>query len=79
MTNKLRKKEFMEKYEYSPSTYQKRMALLRNTPIFREAYERVTSQEVWINIDIYDKFLSYLAHNRGRTRKVTPEEYLKGA
>lgn len=67
----------MEKYHCSPSTYQQRMKVLKETNIFREAYERVTGQEVWINTELYDKFLSYLAHNRNRTRKTKPEEFLK--
>lgn len=75
--SKLSKKQFMKKYEYSPSRYQRRMKLLKETHIFKDAYERVTGQEVWINTELYDMFLSYMAHNRGRTRKTSPEEFIQ--
>ncbi|WP_265162084.1 hypothetical protein [Enterococcus faecium] len=35
------------------------MSELKNTAIFSAAYERVTGQEVWINTELYDKFLSF--------------------
>ncbi|MGO3609918.1 MAG: hypothetical protein ACTIOL_09265 [Enterococcus sp.] len=73
---KLSKKQFMEKYGYSRSTYQRRMTMLKATPIFCDAYEMVTKKEVTIDTELYDKFRSYLAHNRLRTRKTSPEQFL---
>lgn len=74
---KLSKKEFMEKYNYAPSTYQRRMKVLKNTEIFRDAYEVITAKEISINIEIYEDFRSFLAYNRNRTRKISPKEFLK--
>lgn len=73
---KLSKKDFIKKYKYSLSTYQSRMSELKKTDIFSAAYERVTGKEVWINTELYDKFLSYKAYNRLRTRKVKPKDFL---
>lgn len=74
---KLKKQDFVKKYNYSPSTYQRLMSELKNTEIFSAAYERVTGQEVWINTELYDKFLSFKSYNRLRTRKVTPKEFIE--
>lgn len=67
----------MAKYGYSKSTYQRRMKELKNTEIFNRAYERVTGQEIWINTELYEKFLSYKSFNRNRTRKVSPKDFLE--
>lgn len=74
---RLTKKEFMKKYNYSPSTYQRRMAKLKGMPIFCEAYKRSTAKEVWIDIELYEKFLDFLAYNRLLTQKISPEKFLK--
>lgn len=76
MANWLSKQEFMEKHNYSSSTYFRRMQELKNTSIFRKAYRRVTSIEVAIDDDLYEVFLSYKAANRLRNRKIKPDEFL---
>lgn len=73
------KQEFMAKYGYSKSKYQRRMSRLKDTAIFCEAYIRPSRQEVRINVELYEKYLKYLDYNRLLTRKVSPEEFMKNA
>lgn len=54
--NILTKKEFMEKKGYSESTYVRRMKKFK-VPKYRGGYIAVTSQEVYINIEIYERFM----------------------
>lgn len=71
------KKDFMQKYGYSKSTWQRRMAELKTTPIFNKAYIAVTSQDIWIDEELYQKFMAYKSANRLRKRKIKPAEFLK--
>ncbi|WP_165006063.1 MULTISPECIES: hypothetical protein [unclassified Enterococcus] len=74
---KMRKKEFMKAYNYSASTYQRRMSELKSTPLFCRAYERVTGQEIWSDTKLCDIFLSFKAYNKIRTRKISPQKFIE--
>lgn len=76
MNKTLSKNEFLEKYKYSESTYQRRMSKLKNTEIFCDAYIRPTSREVRIDVELYEQFLRYESCNRILTRKVSPATFL---
>lgn len=75
--NYIGKSEFKKKYGYSESTYQRRLAKLKNTQYFCKAYKRPTSQEVRIDTDLYDLFLDFESYNRLLTRKIKPIDFLK--
>lgn len=60
----LSKEDFMNKYAKSESKYNSRITELREHPDFREAYISPSNKEVWIDEDIYQKFLIWKHENR---------------
>lgn len=56
MNGALPKIEFKEKYGYSESTYHRRMNLFKKSD-FKQGYIAPTSNEVYVDIDLYDQFL----------------------
>lgn len=63
MNGLLSKKDFKEKYNYSESTYHRRMNLFRKSK-FRQGYIAPTSNEVYVDIDLYEKFLKAQSDER---------------
>lgn len=63
MNGTLSKVEFKEKYKYSESTYHRRMNLFKKSK-FRQGYIAPTSNEVYIDIDLYEKFLKAQSDER---------------
>ena len=80
----LKKSEFLKRYgprdtPMSPATYHRRMKVLKETPFFNEAYQEVTTNEVYIDTDIYDEYIRWRSHNRRKgTKYIEPLEWLKG-
>lgn len=80
----LKKAEFMRRYgprdtPMSTMTYYRRMKDLKATPFFNEAYREVTTNEVYIDTDIYDEYVRWKSHNnRKGTKYIEPLEWLKG-
>lgn len=69
MGDELRKAEFKEEFNYSESTYQRRMKEFKNSP-FSEGYKAVTAKEIWIKLDEYRAFKDWQADNRFRVKHV---------
>ncbi|MGM0174130.1 hypothetical protein [Enterococcus sp. DIV0800] len=59
----LTKKEFKKEKGYSESTYHRRMNLFRKSE-YREGYVAPTSNEVYINLELYDRFLKEQSDRR---------------
>ncbi|WP_167628976.1 hypothetical protein [Listeria valentina] len=60
----LSKEMFMEKYDYSESTYQRRISEFRSNPEFKKGYVSPTNSEVWIIEEIYQAFLIWKSNNK---------------
>lgn len=54
--NLVTKSEFMKRMGYSESTYQRRMKKFKS-PEYRDGYIAQTPNEVYIDIDIYKRFM----------------------
>lgn len=63
MEGALTKKEFIEARGYSESTYYRRMKLFRKSK-FRQGYVAPTKNEVYINTEMYDRFLKQESEKR---------------
>ncbi|OTN86589.1 hypothetical protein A5819_003439 [Enterococcus sp. 7E2_DIV0204] len=63
MKGTIAKAEFKEKYDYSESTYHRRMKLFRNSK-YKQGYIAPSSNEVYIKTDLYDQFLKDLSDER---------------
>lgn len=80
----LKKCDFLERYgprdtPMSPATYHRRMKELKETPFFNEAYHEVTSNEVYIDSELYDEYIRWRSHNRRKgTKYIEPYEWLYG-
>lgn len=80
----MKKCDFMAKYgprdtPMSPATYHRRMKVLKETPFFNEAYQEVTSNEVYIDTNLYEEYIKWRSHNRRKgTKYIEPLEWLKG-
>lgn len=59
----LTKKEFMERYANSDTTYWRRMTELKKSP-YKRAYVTPTEGEVWIVEEIYKLFLVWLSDKK---------------
>jgi len=63
MNGAITKSEFKERYEYSESTYHRRMKLFRKSK-YKKGYIAPSSNEVYIKTDLYEQFLSDLSDER---------------
>lgn len=62
----LSKSDFMKKYAGSDSKYARRMEELRSHPKFSSAYIAPTTQEIWIDEEIYQEFLIWKHENKNK-------------
>lgn len=80
----MKKCDFMAKYgpkntPMSESTYYNRMKELKSTPFFNEAYQALTSSEVYIDSELYEEYIKWKSHNRRKgTRYIEPLDWLNG-
>ena len=80
----LKKSEFLKRYgprdtPMSQMTYHRRMKELKETPFFSDAYQEVTSNEIYIDTEMYDEYIRWRSHNRRKgTKYIEPLEWLKG-
>lgn len=64
----LSKSDFKKEFNYSESTYQRRMKEFKKSQ-FSEGYKPVTGKEIWIDTDLYRQFGAWKAQNNLRVRK----------
>lgn len=69
MVQRLSKAEFKERYQYSESTYQRRMKEFKKSR-FSEGDNAVTAKEITIDVDLYEQFRTWRSKNRFRVRAV---------
>ena len=65
--NWLSKKEFVDKYGYSDSTFNRRKEECLETQ-YRDAFIQPSKYELWIDEDIYKEFLIYKSKNRVKAK-----------
>lgn len=65
--NWLSKKEFVDKYGYSDSTFNRRKEECLETQ-YRDAFIQPSKYELWIDEDIYQEFLIYKSKNRFKAK-----------
>lgn len=65
--NWLSKKEFVDKYGYSNSTFNRRKEECLKTQ-YRDAFIQPSKYELWIDEDIYQEFLIYKSKNRFKAK-----------
>lgn len=65
--NWLSKKEFVDKYGYSDSTFNRRKEECLGTQ-YRDAFIQPSKYELWIDEDIYQEFLIYKSKNRFKAK-----------
>ena len=57
----------------------RRMKELKETPFFADAYQEVTTNEVYIDTNLYDEYIKWRSHNRRKgTKYIEPLDWLKG-
>ncbi|WP_086349908.1 hypothetical protein [Candidatus Enterococcus clewellii] len=73
MPNELRKADFKKEFNYSESTYQRRMKEFKKSE-FKAGYKAVTGKEIWIDLDSYRQFKDWKAENSLRVRQAATKE-----
>lgn len=63
MEGAISKSDFKKKYGYSESTYRRRMNLFKKSK-YKQGYIAPSSNEVYIETELYDKFLKELSDER---------------